>query len=160
MIAGICVPKITVSPRVSSGKIVDLLFTAGVTVISLVVVIYSLLFLVVQWVSGNFSMRLALFRDDPIVWRAFAYAIGLFVFCFTAAFAIGNDQRFQSSCPYWRSSWSSAPWRSSRLATRAFVSMLLAPTLTAITERGREILDGLYPPAPGRGLSVPGASFP
>jgi hypothetical protein len=25
--------------------------------------------------------------------------------------------------------------------------MLLAPTLTAITERGREILDGLYPPA-------------
>jgi hypothetical protein len=82
-----------VSPLVSSGRIVDLLFTAGVTVISLVAVIYSLLFLVVEWVSGAFSMRLALFRNDPIVWRAFAYAIGLFVFCFTAAFAIGNDQK-------------------------------------------------------------------
>src|SRR5271169_265705 len=68
LVAGIFVPKITVSPLVSSGKIVDLLFTAGVTVISLVTVIYSLLFLVVQWVSGTFSMRLALFRDDPIVW--------------------------------------------------------------------------------------------
>src|ERR1700685_4811980 len=75
LIAGIFVPKITVSPLVSSGKIVDLLFTAGVTVISLVTVIYSLLFLVVQWVSGTFSMRLALFRHDPIVWRAFPRAI-------------------------------------------------------------------------------------
>ena len=40
LVAGIFVPKITVSPLVSSAKIVDLLFTAGVTVISLVVVIY------------------------------------------------------------------------------------------------------------------------
>jgi hypothetical protein len=32
LVAGIFVPKITVSPLVSSGKIVDLLFTAGVTV--------------------------------------------------------------------------------------------------------------------------------
>ena len=53
------VSKITVSPLVSSGKIVDLLFTAGVTVISLVTVIYSLLFVVVQWVSGAFSMHYA-----------------------------------------------------------------------------------------------------
>jgi uncharacterized membrane protein len=52
---------------VSSGKIVDLLFTVAVTAISLVTVIYSLLFLAVQWVSGTFSMRLALFRDDPVV---------------------------------------------------------------------------------------------
>ena len=80
--------------------------------ISLVTVIYSLLFVVVQWVSGAFSMRLALFRDDPIVWRAFAYSIGLFVFCFTAAFAIGNDQRVSVVVPCWRSSWWSALWRS------------------------------------------------
>src|ERR1700727_4183 len=82
LIAGIFVPKITVSPLVSSGKIVDLLFTAGVTVISLVTVIYSLLFVVVQWVSGAFSMRLALVRDEPIVWRAVASAVGVFVVFF------------------------------------------------------------------------------
>ena len=67
------VPKLTVPPTVSSGRIVDLLFTAGVTVISLITVIYSLLFLVVQWVSSTFSLRLTPFRDDPIVWRAFAH---------------------------------------------------------------------------------------
>src|ERR1700727_2468079 len=86
LVAGIFVPKITVSPLVSSGKIVDLLFSAGVTVISLVTVIYSLLFVVVQWVSGTFSMRLTLFRDDPIVWRAVAGAVVVFVFLFTAPF--------------------------------------------------------------------------
>jgi uncharacterized membrane protein len=90
LVLGIFVPGITVPPTVSSGRIVDLLFTAGVTVISLITVIYSLLFVVVQWVGSAFSLRLSLFRDDPIVWRAFAYSIGVFVFCFTAAFAIGN----------------------------------------------------------------------
>jgi uncharacterized membrane protein len=147
LIAGIFVPKSTLSPLVSSGKIVDLLFTAGTTVISLVTVIYSLLFVVVQWVSGAFSMRLALFRDDPIVWRAFAYSIGLFVFCFTAAFAIGNNQKVSVVVPVLALVLVVGALAFMRvLQTRAFVSMLLAPTLTAITERGREILDGLYPP--------------
>jgi uncharacterized membrane protein len=147
LVAGIFVPKITVPPLVTSGKIVDLLFTAGVTVISLVTVIYSLLFVVVQWVSGAFSMRLALFRDDPIVWRAFAYAIGLFVFCFTAAFAIGNDDKVSVIVPVVALILVVGALAFMRvLQTRAFVSMLLSPTLTAITERGREILDGLYRP--------------
>jgi uncharacterized membrane protein len=148
--AGIFVPRITVPPLVSAGRIVELLFTAGVTVISLVTVIYSLLFLVVQWVSGTFSMRLALFRDDPIVWRAFAYSIGLFVFCFTAAFAIGNDKTVSVIVPVLALVLVVAALAFMRvLQTRAFVSMLLAPTLTAISERGRAILDGLYSPASG-----------
>jgi uncharacterized membrane protein len=152
LIAGIFVPKITVHPLVSSGRIVDLLFTAGVTVISLVTVIYSLLFIVVQWVSGAFSMRLALFRDDPIVWRAFAYAIGLFVFCFTAAFAIGNDKTVSVIVPALALILVVAALALMRvLQTRAFVSMLLGPTLTAITERGREILAGLYSPGSDQG---------
>ena len=150
---GIFVPKITVPPTVSSGRIVDLLFTAGVTVISLVTVIYSLLFLVVQWVSGTFSMRLALFRNDPIVWRAFAYAIGLFVFCFTAAFAIGNDKTVSVIVPIVALILVVGALALMRvLQTRAFVSMLLAPTLAAITGRGREILLGLYRPDRGEGL--------
>ena len=156
---GIFVPKITVPPTVSSGRIVDLLFTAGVTVISLVTVIYSLLFLVVQWVSGTFSMRLALFRDDPIVWQAFAYAIGLFVFCFTAAFAIGNDKTVSVIVPIVALILVVGALALMRvLQTRALISMLLAPTLAAITQRGREVLVGLYRPAQGEGL--PPAALP
>lgn len=159
LLAGLFVPRITVQPTVSSGRIVDLLFTAGVTVISLVTVIYSLLFVVVQWVSGAFSMRLALFRDDPIVWRVFAFAIGLFVFCFSAAFVIGNRKTVSVMVPALALLLVVAALALMRvLQNRAFVSMLLAPTLILITERGREILDGLYRPATGE--STPAAALP
>jgi uncharacterized membrane protein len=145
LVLGIFVPKLTVPPTVSSGRIVDLLFTAGVTVISLITVIYSLLFLVVQWVSSTFSLRLTLFRDDPIVWRAFAYSIGIFVFCFTAAFSIGNRKTVSVVVLVLALLLVLAALLFIRtLQTRALVSMMLAPNLDAITERGREILDGLY----------------
>jgi uncharacterized membrane protein len=145
LLLGIFVPKSTLPPTVSSGRIVDLLFTAGVTVISLITVIYSLLFVVVQWVGSAFSLRLALFRDDPIVWRAFAYSIGIFVFCFTAAFAIGNRKTVSVVVPVLALLLVLAALVFMRtLQTRALVSMQLAPNLDAITERGREILDGLY----------------
>jgi uncharacterized membrane protein len=157
---GIFVPKITAPPTVSSGRIVDLLFTAGVTVISLITVIYSLLFVVVQWVGSTFSLRLALFRDDPIVWRAFAYSIGVFVFCFTAAFAIGNSKTVSVVVPVLALLLVLAALVFMRtLQTRALVSMLLAPNLDAITERGREILDGLYL-QPAAGDPAAGAPLP
>jgi uncharacterized membrane protein len=160
LVLGIFVPRITVPPTVSSGRIVDLLFTAGVTVISLITVIYSLLFLVVQWVGSTFSLRLTLFRDDPIVWRAFAYSIGIFVFCFTAAFAIGNDKTVSVAVPVLALLLVLAALLFMRaLQTRALTSMLLAPNLDAITERGREILDGLYL-QPAAGDSAAGAPLP
>ena len=160
LVLGISGPKITVPPTVSSGRIVDLLFTAGVTVISLITVIYSLLFAVVQWVGSAFSLRLALFRDDPIVWRAFAYSIGIFVFCFTAAFAIGNRKTVSVVVPVVALLLVLAALVFMRaLQTRALVSMLLAPNLDAITERGREILDGLYL-QPAADDSAAGAPLP
>jgi hypothetical protein len=74
----------------------------------------------------------------------FTYAIGLFVFCFTAPFVIGNDQTVSVVVPVLALVLVVGALALIRvLQTRALGSMLLAPTLTAITERGREILDGL-----------------
>jgi uncharacterized membrane protein len=156
ILAGIFLPRTTAFPSVSSGRIVDLLFTAGVTVISLITVIYSLLFLVVQWVGSTFSLRLTQFRDDPIVWRVFACSIGVFVFCFTAAFAIGNRATVSVAVPVLALLLVLAALLFMRtLQTRALISMLLAPNLDEITERGREILDGLYlQPAAGRAAAA------
>jgi uncharacterized membrane protein len=160
LVLGIFVPRLTVPPTVSSGRIVDLLFTAGVTVISLITVIYSLLFLVVQWVGSTFSLRLTQFRDDPIVWRAFAYSIGIFVFCFTAAFAIGNHKTVSVAVPVLALLLVLAALVFIRaLQTRALTAMLLAPNLDTITERGREILDGLYL-RPAAGDPAVGAPLP
>jgi hypothetical protein len=46
--------------------------------------------------SRSLPPRLTLFRDDLIVWRTFAFAIGVFVFSVTTALVIG-DQR----APHW-----------------------------------------------------------
>jgi hypothetical protein len=56
--------------------VAEALVAVGFGVLGLVTVIFSLLFLVVQWAFGSLSPRLNLFRDDPIVWRTFAFAIG------------------------------------------------------------------------------------
>jgi len=50
------------------------LVAVGFGVLGLVSIIFSLLFLVGQWAFGSLSPRLTLFRDDPIVWRTFAFA--------------------------------------------------------------------------------------
>ena len=71
--------------------------------------------------------------------------MGIFVFCFTAAFAIGNDKSVSVVVPVLALLLVLAALLFMRaLQTRALTSMLLAPNLDAIAERGREILDGLY----------------
>ena len=75
------------------------LVAVGFGTLGLVSIIFSLLFLVVQWAFGSLSPRLNLFRDDPIVWRTFGLAIGIFVFSVTAALAIGNDPKVSVIVP-------------------------------------------------------------
>ena len=80
---GLLLPRITTDATVASTRVTDALVAAGFGVLGLVTVIFSLLFLVVQWAFTSLSPRLNLFRDDPIVWRTFAFAVGVFVFSVT-----------------------------------------------------------------------------
>jgi uncharacterized membrane protein len=88
---GLLLPRITVAPTVASSRVTETLIGVGLGVLRLVSIIFSLLFLVVQWAFSSLSPRLNLFRDDPIVWRTFGLAVGVFVFSVTAALVIGND---------------------------------------------------------------------
>ena len=88
---GLLLPRITTEPTVASSRVAEALIGVGFGVLGLVSIIFSLLFLVVQWAFSSLSPRLNLFRDDPIVWRTFGLAIGVFVFSVTAALVIGND---------------------------------------------------------------------
>ena len=72
-------------------QVSEMLVALGLGLLGVVAVIFSLLFLVVQWAATTFTPRLLLFRDDPIVWRTFAFAIGQSVFDITAALAISNE---------------------------------------------------------------------
>ena len=142
---GLLLPRITTDATVGSTRVTEALVAVGFGVLGLVTVIFSLLFLVVQWAFSSLSPRLNLFRDDPIVWRTFAFAIGVFVFSITTALVIGDQQKVSVIVPAAEVVAVLAAlaliWR---LQAKAFASIQLAPTLSAIAGEGHGIIDDLY----------------
>jgi len=142
---GLVLPRITIETSVASTRVTETLVAVGFGVLGLVSIIFSLLFLTVQWAFGSLSPRLNLFRDDPIVWRTFGLAIGVFVFSVTAALAIGNDSKVSVIVPVVEVVAVLVTLALIRtLQVRAFASIQLAPTLSAIAAQGRVTIDELY----------------
>jgi uncharacterized membrane protein len=156
---GLAVPRIGRGPEMPARQVVDMLLAVGLGVLGATTVIFSLLFLVVQWAATTFTPRLTLFRDAPMVWRTFAFAIGLAVYCVTAALAIGSRSEVSPAVPVIAGLLLLTMLALLRnLQLRAFAAIQLAPVLNSVTERGRVILDALYPrPAgpPAAPLSAP-----
>ncbi|WP_374774958.1 DUF2254 domain-containing protein [Streptomyces sp. NBC_01310] len=155
---GLLLPRLQVGTQVDTGRAATMLFTIGFGVISLVSIIYSVLFLVVQFSATTFTPRLSLFRDEPIVWRAFAFAVGDFVFCITAGLSIGTRPTVSVIVPAAGMALTlvalALMWT---LQLKAFTSIQLAHSLTAITTRAHRLYDALYehPYDPGR--TAPGS---
>jgi uncharacterized membrane protein len=142
---GLGLPRIPTETSVASTRVTETLVAVGFGVLGLVSIIFSLLFLTVQWAFGSLSPRLNLFRDDPIVWRTFGLAIGVFVFSVTAALAIGNDPKVPVIVPVAEVVAVLVTLALIRtLQVRAFASIQLAPTLSAIAAQGRIVIDDLY----------------
>ena len=155
---GLLLPRITLDTTVASTRVTDALVAVGFGVLGLVTIIFSLLFLVVQWAFTSLSPRLTLFRDDPIVWRTFAFAVGVFVFSVTTALVIGDQQKVSVIVPAAEVVAVLAALALIRtLQVKAFASIQLAPTLAAIAGQGRGIIDDLYPRpyTPGRQPAAP-----
>jgi uncharacterized membrane protein len=142
---GLLLPRITTDPSVAGTRVTESLVTLGFGTLGVVTIIFSLLFLVVQWAFGSLSPRLNLFRDDPIVWRTFGAAVGVFVFSVTAALVIGNDEKVSVIVPAVEVAGVLFTLALVRvLQLKAFTSIQLAPTLASIAAEGRAILDDLY----------------
>jgi uncharacterized membrane protein len=157
---GLLLPRVTVEQTVASSRVTEALIGVGFGVLGLVSIIFSLLFLVVQWSFGSLSPRLNLFRDDPIVWRTFGLAVGVFVFSVTAALVIGNNSEVSVIVPAAEVAGVLAAIALIRtLQVKAFASIQLAPTLSAIAAQGRGILDDLYL-RPGLDGRLPAAPLP
>ena len=71
----------------------------GAGTVTFIGIVFSLLFLVVQFATTTYGPRLSLFRDDPIVWRAFAFYTALVVYSLTAALVIGRDEETSAAVP-------------------------------------------------------------
>ena len=147
---GFLLPHAHIGYDIPVSEAVSMLVAVGAATVTFIGVVFSLLFLVVQFGSTTFTPRLNLFRDAPIVWRAFAYYVGVVVYSLTAALVIGRDEKVSGVVPFaaflgvliaiilYRS-----------LQNAAFQSIQLGPVLSQVANRGREVIDGLYT-APAR----------
>jgi uncharacterized membrane protein len=127
-------------------RLVEPLITLGIGVIGVVSLVYALLFGVVQWSASSFTPRLRLFRGDPLVWRTFAFAIGVFVYCATAA--LGSADRSQVSVLVPGAAIVgvlAAVALIRQLQIRAFLSLQLAYVLEAVATEGRAVIEDVYP---------------
>jgi len=143
---GLLVPGISAGATVESPRVVELLVAVGASFVPFIAIIYSLLFLVVQFSSTAFTPRLNLFRDSPIVWRAFSFFTSVIVFCFTTAFAIGKAPQTTVLVPIIvvvLVLMAIAVFRA--LQASAFRSIQLASTLSEVARRGRRVVDDVYP---------------
>jgi uncharacterized membrane protein len=87
---GLTVPQMSVGISVPTARTTEMLVAVGAGFVPFIGIVFSLLFLVVQFGATTFTPRLNLFRDAPIVWHAFSFFTAVIVFSFTAAFQIGS----------------------------------------------------------------------
>lgn len=143
---GLVLPRLTSGPSVGGSRLVEPLITLGIGVIGVVSLVYSLLFGVVQWSATSFTPRLRLFRGDPLVWRTFAFAIGVFVYCATAALASADQPRVPVLVPGTAvAGVLGAVALIRQLQVKAFLSLQLAYVLEAVSDEGHAIIDDVYP---------------
>ncbi|MGO4103722.1 DUF2254 family protein [Leifsonia sp. YAF41] len=143
---GVALPRVSVGPTVQGDRLSELLFTLGIGVIGVVSIVFSLLFGVVQWSASTFSPRLNLFRGDPLVWRTFALAVGVFTFAVTAGVVSLNSTDVTVLVPATAILAALVTFGLIRaLQIRAFLSLQLASVLDAVTSRGRAVIAAVYP---------------
>lgn len=110
----ILLARTTIGPTVPAKTAVPMLFALAGGLVGFIGIVYSLLFLVVQWAASAYSPRLNLFRDHRIVWHSFGFFVGTIVYCLVSGMALGDESRSASLFRRrrsWRSWW---PWRCSR----------------------------------------------
>jgi uncharacterized membrane protein len=147
--AGLLVPRIHVWFTVSRDETAQMLFAVGAGLIPFIGVVFSLLFLVVQFGSTAFTPRLNLFHSSPVVWHAFGFYMGMIVYSFAAAFSLGRRDAVTGLVPIITVMLLLVAVILFRaLQMRAFSSIQLGSTLAQVTQRGRRVLDGVYPDRP------------
>lgn len=92
-------PRVSIGFEIATNRAIEMLIAVGAGMVTFIGIVFSLLFLVVQFGSTTFTLRLNLFRDAPIVWRAFAFYTGVAIYSFTAALLIGREEKTSGFVP-------------------------------------------------------------
>jgi uncharacterized membrane protein len=145
LVLGLTLPHISAGATLDTTAVTQLLVGLAAALIPFMGVVFSLLFLVVQFGATNWTPRLNLFRDNPIVWRSFAYLTGVIVWSATAALVTSSRDEVSVVVPITALLSVLAALTVFRaLQMEAFRSIQLAPTIAAVVDRGRAVIDALY----------------
>lgn len=145
-VLGVALSAIRVGPMVPADRAASTLTSFGFGIISLISILFSLLFLVAQWVFGSLSPRLTMFIDDPYLWRTFGASIGVFVFSVTATICVASQPRVSVFVPLVDLAAVLVVIMMMRsLQLHAFAAVQLGSTLTTVVTRGSELFKELYP---------------
>jgi len=154
LFAGVAVALGIVMPHVGSGSGSPAprwrCSRGGRRTVAFIGIVFSLLFLTVQYSSTTFTPRLNLFRDAPIVWRAFALFTSVVVYSFTASLVIGRSSTRRASS---RHRVRCCPSVARRVSKAADGGVQLHPARVDAGRgrgSGREVIDGLYTRPTGR----------
>jgi uncharacterized membrane protein len=159
IVLGLVLPRIPVGFTVPRAETTQMLFAVGAGLLSFLAIAFSLAFLVVQFGSTTYSPRLNLFYTSSKIWHGFAYITGVLVFAFVAAYsetflpAFGEDGSDEMSglVPIVTITMVIGAILVYRnLQMRAFGSVELGTMLAEVTERGRQVLEGVYADEPPR----------
>jgi uncharacterized membrane protein len=146
VVLGLVVPQISVGSSVPTSRATEMLVAVGAGFVPFIGIVYSMLFLVVQFGATTYTPRLNLFRDDPIVWHAFSFFTAVIVFAFTAALKVGSESKSTLLVPIVLGiSILVAVTLMRGLQTAAFKSIQLASILEQLSRRGHEVIDGVHP---------------
>jgi uncharacterized membrane protein len=151
---GLALPHVPIGFTVPRAETTQMLFAVGAGLLSFLAIAFSLAFLVVQFGSTTYTPRLNLFYTSPRIWHGFAFITGVLVFAFAAAYsetfvsASGSEASTEMSglVPIVAIALlmgAIVVYRN--LQMRAFGSVELGSILAEVTERGRQVLDGVYP---------------
>jgi uncharacterized membrane protein len=160
-VLSVALTRIRAGPMIPASTIVPMLFALAGALVSFIAIVYSLLFLVVQWASSAYSPRLHLFRDHPLVWHSFGFFAGTIVYCIAGGLALGDETQVSLAVPagaLFLILIALALFRS--LQATALGSIQLAPTLETIASRGRLVLDAQYSTEYGERGADDGADLP
>jgi uncharacterized membrane protein len=145
LVLGLTLPRISGGATLDTRAVTQLLVGLAAALIPFMGVVFSLLFLVVQFGATNWTPRLNLFRDNPIVWRSFAFLTGVIVWSATAALVTSSRADVSVVVPIAALLSVLAALTVFRaLQMEAFRSIQLAPTIAAVVGRGRAVIDALY----------------
>ena len=154
---GLLLPRIPVGFTVPRSETTQMLFAVGAGLLTFLGIAFSLAFLVVQFGSTTYTPRLNLFYTSTRIWHGFGYITGVLVFAFAAAYSETFAHNADATSPERMSGLvpivtivllvgALVVYRN--LQTRAFGSVELGSMLAEVTERGRQVLDGVYPDQP------------